>query len=76
MLLVERVMAGNRGQDAAGLYGIEGFQDEIVVEGIALAAMFVSQFVRKRHVADRCVDAVLGQAGVAEVLNADVVLGM
>ena len=38
--------------------------------------MIVELEVGERHVADHGVDAVLGQLGVAEILDADVLVGM
>ena len=75
VLLVERVVAGHQGQDAAGLQGVEGLGEEEVMQGEALPVV-VELEVGERHVADDGVDAALGQARVAEVLDADVVAGV
>ena len=75
VLLVEREMAGDQGQDAAGLQGVERLGEEEVVQRQPLAAV-VELDVGKRHVADHGVDAALGQLRVAEVLDADVVGGV
>ena len=71
VLLVEREMAGDQGQDAAGLQGVERLGDEEIVQRQLLAAV-VELDVGKRQVADHGVDAALGQLGVAEILDADV----
>ena len=75
VLLVEREMAGDQGQDAAGLQGVDRLGEEEVVQRQLLAAI-VELHVGKRHVADHGVDAALGQLRVAEVLDADVLVGV
>ena len=67
--------AGDQGQDAAGLQGVDGLGEEVIVQRQLLAAI-VELEVGERHVADHGVDAVLGQLRVAEVLDADVVVGV
>ena len=62
-------------QHAAGLQGVDGLGEEVVVQGELLAVVVELQ-VGERHVADHGVDAVLGQLRVAEVLDADVLVGM
>ena len=75
ILLVEREMGRDQGQHAAGLQGVDGLGEEIIVQG-QLLAVIVELEVGEGHVADHRVDAVLGQLGVAEVLDADVVFGV
>ena len=55
VLLVEREMAGDQGQDAAGLQGVNGLGEEEIVQGELLAAV-VELDVGERHVADHRVD--------------------
>ena len=68
-------MGGDQGQHAAGLQGVDGLGEEIIVQG-QLLAVIVELEVGEGHVADHRVDAVLGQLGVAEVLDADVLAGV
>ena len=75
ILFVEREMRRDQGQHAAGLQGVDGFGEEVIVQGQLLAAI-VELEVGERHVADHGVDPVLGQLGVAEILDADVLVGM
>ena len=75
VLLVEREMRGDQGQHAAGLQGVDGLGEEEIVQGQLLAAI-VELEVGEGHVADHRVDAVFGQRGVAEILDADVVAGV
>ena len=75
VLLVEREVRRDQCHHAAGLQGVDGLGEEVIVQGQLLAAVVELQ-VGERHVADDGVDAVLGQLGVAEVLDADVVLGV
>ena len=72
VLLVERVVRGDEGQDAAGPQGVERFREEEVVEREPRAAV-LELHVGKRRVPDDGVDAPLGELRVAEVLDADVV---
>ena len=65
----------DQGQHAAGLEGVDRLGEEVIVQGELLAAIVELQ-VGERHVADHRVDAVLGQLGVAEVLDADVLVGV
>ena len=75
ILLVERVMRRDQCHHAAGLQGVDGFGEEIIVQGKLLAAILELE-VGERHIADDGVDAAFGQACVAEVLDADVLAGM
>ena len=75
VLLVEREVGGDQGQDAAGLQGVERLGEEEVVEREPRAAV-LELHVGERRVADDGVDAALGQPRVAEVLDADVVAGV
>ena len=75
ILLVERVMGRDEGQHAAGLKGVDRLGEEVIVQG-KLLAVIVELEVGEGHVADHRVNAVLGQLGVAEVLDADVVFGV
>jgi hypothetical protein len=72
VLFVERVMARHQRQHAAGLERLQRLGEEEVVQRQALAAVGELD-VGEGHVADRRVDAVLGQDGIAEILDADVV---
>ena len=62
----------DQGQHAAGLQGVDGLGEEEIVQRQLLPVIIELQ-VGERDVADHGVDAVLGQPGVAEVLDADVV---
>ena len=62
---------GDQGEDAAGLQGVDGLGEEVVVQRQLLPAV-VELDVGEGHVADHGVDAVRGQSRVAEVLDADV----
>ena len=62
ILLVEREMGCDQCQHAAGLQGVDGFGEEIIVQG-QLLPLVVELHVGERHVADHRVDAVL-RAGV------------
>ena len=75
VLLVERVVAGHQGQHAARLQRIEGLGQKEVMQGEAHPVV-VEPEIGERHIADDGVDSVLGQAGVAEVLDPDVVAGV
>ena len=75
VLLVERVVAGHQGQHATRLQGVEGLGEKEVMQGEALPVV-VEPEIGEGHIADDGVDMVLGQAGVAEVLDADVVAGV
>ena len=66
---------GDQCQHAAGLQGVDGFGEEVIVQG-ELLPLVVELEVGERHVADDGVDAVLGQLGVAEILDADVLAGV
>ena len=68
-------MRRDQGQHAAGLQGVDGLGEEVIVQG-QLLAVIVELEVGEGHVADHGVDAVLGQLGVAEILDADVVVGV
>ena len=61
VLLVEGVMAGDQGEDAAGFQGVERLGDEEIVQR-QLAAAELEPHVGERRVADHGVDASLGQA--------------
>jgi len=75
VLLVEREVCGDQCEDAAGLQGIDRPGEEVVVQRQLPAAE--GEFrVGERHVADHAVHAALGQARVAEVLDADVLIGV
>ena len=65
----------DQGQDAAGLQGVDGFGEEVIVQG-QLLPVIVELEVGERHVADHGVNAVFGQSRVAEILDADVVVGV
>ena len=67
--------AGDQCQHAAGLQGVDGLGEEVIVQR-QLLAVIVELEVGERHVADHRVDAVLGQPRVAEVLDADVLVGV
>ena len=73
VLLVEREMAGDHGEDAAGFQGFDRLGDEKVVEG-ELLAVEVELDVGEGDVADHGVER--RELGIAEVLDADVGLGM
>ena len=75
VLLVEREMRRDQCQDAAGLEGVDGFGEEVIMQG-ELLALIVELYVGERHVADHRVDAVLRQLRVAEILDADVLVGV
>ena len=75
VLLVEREMRRDQGQHAAGFQGVDGLGEEVIVQG-QLLPVIVELQVGERHVADHRVDAVLGQLGVAEALDADVLAGV
>ena len=75
ILLVEGEVRGDERQHAAGLQGVDGLGEEVVVEGVFLSLVVELQ-VGERHVADDRVDAPLGQLRVAEVLDADVLAGV
>ena len=75
ILLVEREMRRDQGQHAAGLQGVDGLGEEVIVQR-QLLPVIVELEVGEGHVADHRVDAVLGQLGVAEVLDADVLAGV
>ena len=66
-------MAGDHGEDAAGLEGVDRFGDEEVVQG-ELLALEVELDVGEGDVADHGVER--RELGVAEILDADVGLGM
>ena len=68
-------MGGDQGQHAAGLEGVDGLGEEVIMQG-QLLPVIVELEVGERHVADHRVNAVLGQLGVAEALDADVVFGV
>jgi hypothetical protein len=51
VLLVQREMRGHNRQDAAGLQGVGGLGDEIVVDAEPLAVV-VQLLIGERHVAD------------------------
>jgi hypothetical protein len=75
VLLVERVMAGDQGQHATRLEGVERFGEEEVMQGQAHAVVVQSE-IGKRHIADDRIDGALGQAGVAEVFDTEIVAGV
>ena len=75
VLLVQREMAGDQGQHAAGFQGVDRFGEEVIMQREPLAVV-VELDVGEGHVADHGVDAALGQPGVAEILDADVGSGV
>ena len=75
VLLVQRVVAGHQGQHAAWLQGVEGLGQKEVMQGEAHPVVVQAE-IGEGHIADDGVDAALGQAGVAEVFDADVVAGV
>ena len=60
VLLVEREMAGDQGEDAAGLQCVDRLGEEEIVQRQLLAAV-VELDVGERHVADHGVDAPSGR---------------
>ncbi len=64
-----------RRQHAAGLEGVDGLGEEVVVQSELVPAIVELQ-VGEGHVADHRINAVFGQAGIAEVLDADVLVGV
>ena len=75
ILLVEGAVRRDHGQHAAGLQGVDGLGQEEVMQR-QLLPVIVELEVGEGHVAYHRVDAVLGQLGVAEILDADVVFGV
>ena len=75
VLLVEREVTGDQGEDAAGLHGVQRLCDEEIVQR-QLAATVVELHVGEGRIADRRVEAILGQLRVAEILDADVGSGV
>ena len=75
VLFVEGEVSGHEGHDATGLQCVDGFGEKVIVQGQFLPLVF-ELYVSKRNVADNSVDAVLGQAGIAEVFDADVLAGV
>ena len=73
VLLVEREVRRDEGEDAAGPHGVERLREEVVVEREPLAVV-LELHVGKRRVADDGVDARLGEPRVAEALDPDVVV--
>ena len=73
MLLIERKMRGDQGQDASRFQGIQGFGQEKVMQGEALARI-LDPVVHERHVADHRIDAACRQAGIDEIFDADIVV--
>ncbi len=71
VLFVERVMRRDKGEHAAGLQGIDGLGEEVIVQGEFLAPV-IELKVGERHVANDGINPALGQFGVAEVLDADI----
>jgi len=59
----------------ARLQSVDGFGEEVIVQGQFLPAVIELE-IGKGHVADDGVDAVFGQRRVAEALDADVVFRM
>jgi hypothetical protein len=68
-------MARDQGQDSARFQGIEGLCQEEIVQGETLPAIREAD-VGEGHIADDGVDAALGQEGIAEVFDADVLIRM
>ena len=60
ILFVEREMRRDHGQDAAGLQGVDGLGEEVIVQRQLLPAI-VELEVGERHVADHRVNAAFGQ---------------
>jgi hypothetical protein len=56
ILLIEREMRCDQGQDAAGLQGVNGFGEEVIIQGKLLPLVFEFE-IGERHVADHGVDA-------------------
>src|SRR5579871_10207 len=75
VLLVQREMRCHHCQHAAGLQGVDGLGEEVVMERELLSLISELQ-VGKGDVADGRVDAICGQLRVAETLDADVVARM
>src|SRR5262245_20674463 len=71
VLLVEREVTGDQGENRAGLERVHGPSEEVVMEGELLAAVFKFD-IGEGYIADYRVDAVIGQACVAEVFDANV----
>ena len=65
-------MRDDQGEDASGLQRIDRFGEEEIVQRQLLAAI-VELEVGEGNVADRCVDAALGQLRIAEAFDPDVV---
>ena len=73
--LVQRETAGDQGQDAAGLQGVDALGDEEIMQRQLFGRRYSSSHVAEGRIADHGVDA-RGQLRVAEALDADVGLGM
>ena len=73
VLAVQGVVACDDGQHAAGLESIHGFAQEVVVQAVLLTPV-LQLHVGEGDIPDDGVQ--FGQAGVAEILDADVVTGV
>ena len=71
VLFVQGVVAGHQGQHATRLQGVEGLGQKEVMQGEARPGILEPE-ISEGHIADDGVDAVLRQARIAEVFNADV----
>ena len=75
ILFVQREMGRDHRQNASGLQGVDGLGEEVIVQR-QLLPVVIELEVGERHVADDGVDAAFGQLGVAEILDADVLVGV
>src|SRR3984885_6396708 len=75
ILLVERVVRRHQGEDAAGPERIDRFGEEEIVQREFLAAILELE-IGEGNVADRRVDAALGERRIAEGFDSDVMIGM
>src|SRR6202011_216620 len=75
ILLIQTETRRNERQHSSRLQRVNRLGEEEIVER-QLLPVIVKLEISKRHVADHRVNPVLGQPGVAEILNADVVFGV
>ena len=73
VLLIERVMTGHNGEDAAGLQRVDAFGNEIIMQG-EFMAMIADRDIGERRVADDGVD--FRQARFLERFDPDIRLRM
>ena len=66
-------MRGDQGQDASRFQRIQGFGQEKIMQGEALARI-LDPVVHERHVADHRIDPACRQARVHEIFDADIVV--